>query len=601
MGCCDGTWGTEDERRQILSDQQQQSSSSSLNAPVTIQTQNVINRPSEKVYYVIIGRGPMAIVNHRTLVGCEAGRTRIDGKPVVHVGFPNPWPKYIRHGLGQPNHLLSFPGVYHQPSEGGKSIDGGLDSQHFGRQFEEEFKLLKCQVIPAWVALIQSKDEAGEIDSRIAEKEIDGGAVSDEIAKHFKDEWDADLAPYRLFLIAVEGNEVAQAGWLYASKIDICTGPGRPQVLSQDKSDAIRLARTPPWLTPETWIKEKPWGSRRTMNGVDAIRDEVEWQGGGQERVCITGGGGVGLNAAEKSRNSEAFLDWFARAGFLKEPVIFANPRNITYLKHPKTTKACDPGPLSEVGIDQYDQQNEDKLIAAYERHRMGRGAELKAVNEAGNVEVWLTGKGVIRDWWGNPSDLDDNEGWWKVSKQFNQTFGVVPSRIYTRLVIPNGQGTSEVGQPSSFAKKLAFDSVVDNKGRRVALATKDGLVRILGAACNDTPGEAYPQRGSLVGAPKKMWDYHATLPVSAVPDGFIICGANTARANGYFDEFPNTNINTATPEDLIALGIDENLALSIIEKRNANNGYLDHNDLGRFGFADMSLKDLTFAYPSVK
>ena len=130
------------------------------------------------VYYVIVGRGPMAVVNHSTLRESNAGKKRLAELPVLHIGFPNPWPKYLEHGLGQPNHLLSLPGFQakFQPSGAGpeKTLDGGLNSQFFGACVDKQLKDLQekyeVEVIDGWVALIQAKDQLDQApDVEIAE------------------------------------------------------------------------------------------------------------------------------------------------------------------------------------------------------------------------------------------------------------------------------------------------------------------------------------------------------------------------------------------------------------------------------------------------
>ncbi|HVI01893.1 MAG TPA: hypothetical protein VM869_24430, partial [Enhygromyxa sp.] len=166
----------------------------------------------------------------------------------------------------------------------------------------------------------------------------------------------------------------------------------------------------------------------------------------------------------------------------------------------------------------------------------------------------------------------------------------------------PNGQATDQVGQPHAIAGHLGFRPVNMN-GRMVALATEDGLVRVIGAACNDYPGvnqQTWIRAGRPAGGRPDyaMWTFHATLPVSAVIDGFIICGANTAIANRYFDEHPNRNVNTMTYAEIRAVVGDNDLAGRIIAQRNPNNGYKNVQELrdacGRFVDA---LQQFRFAY----
>lgn len=552
---------------------------------------NTIDERSPKVYYVIVGRGPMAVVNLSTLQQSAWGRDRIGERTVLFVGFPNPWPRYLQHGLGQPNYLLSLPGFLpaNQPSQAGPAftIDGGLDSQEFGRRVDQQFNTFNnVEVAQEWVALIQSRNAPGVLDARIRNEE-GGVPVHQAVNARLADPWPPfaaeEEANYRLCLYhPVTG----VARWVYAARIDMCTGPGRPNVFDPNGGATPETdgAKTPPWLTPEHWITIPRWANRRTLNGVDAIRDEVQWNN--NERVCVTAGGGVGLNAAEKSRVNNCFLDWFGRDQLMP---IFENPRNITYLKDPNTNQRCAYGNRHAVGINV-----ENDLIAGTQPHRMGRGAALQTVARPAQnvVDVRLYHYGApgnpcnIRDWWNNHSLLNAN-GEWTFSAQYQNILAPAVEELlprYNWLVIPNGQGTGHVGQPHAFARHLVFQPVV-LQGRMVAMETADHAVRILGAACNDYPGNAWATWNNAgqpaVTPADQMWQYHATLPVSAVPDGFIICGINTAVANRFYDAAnPNTNVNTMTYAELLALLGNAGVAQQIIQNRNARNGYANLGDV---------------------
>ncbi len=53
-------------------------------------------------YYVIIGQGPAAVINHTTLRQSKAGKQRLGDLPVLHIGFADPWSLYHEHGMGHP-------------------------------------------------------------------------------------------------------------------------------------------------------------------------------------------------------------------------------------------------------------------------------------------------------------------------------------------------------------------------------------------------------------------------------------------------------------------------------------------------------------------
>lgn len=619
MCCCSGTDEVEDAQAQHGADQGNGLAVQPQLVQVGLNGGNVVNQALPEVFYVIIGRGPMAVVNHRTLRATQWGIGRIDGHQVLHLGAPNPWPEYMRHGLGQPNHLLSFPGFTNQPSQQQAVIDGGLDSQVFGQCIDQEFGLLPQGPPPrgVWVALIQSENAAGQIDNRIPH-ELDGGAqVSAALTQRAQDPWPQfpqGAAPYRL---VVFDPIQRQAALIYASAIDICTGPGRPNVFAPANGDSPETvaARTPPWLSPELWAQngqgiaeqqDRPWLGRATLNGVDAIRDEVAFQA--NQRICVTAGGGVGLNAAEKSRNNQCVLDWFGRTGLMP---IFLNPRNTTFLRDLNAMGQQpdfndDPIPCDgQAGPAAYGINGEDDLYAISPRHRMGRGGQLAAAaaNQGGGVDVTLQVFGqaaVIRDRWGQHSGLAN--GAWAFSGQYQQEVQAInlqPGVTYTRLVIPNGQSAAAIGHSESLAGHLGLAPVVE-AGRMVALATQDGLVRVLGAACNNYAGFNQNAQGNAHAV--AMWQFHATLPICAVPDGFIICGVNTAAANRYFQANPNRNVNTMTRDEIMAVVQDGPTADRIVQHRNGNNGYANRQDLVQSAQIQdtPALDQFAYAYPVV-
>src|SRR5947209_9871892 len=49
-------------------------------------------------YYVIVGNGAAAAINHTTLRQSGDGRTRLGDHPVMHIGLDDPWKHYYPHG-----------------------------------------------------------------------------------------------------------------------------------------------------------------------------------------------------------------------------------------------------------------------------------------------------------------------------------------------------------------------------------------------------------------------------------------------------------------------------------------------------------------------
>ncbi|MEM6992925.1 MAG: hypothetical protein AAF721_20585, partial [Myxococcota bacterium] len=275
---------------------------------------NSADIPPPEVFYVVVGRGPGAVINSTTLRGADAGRTRIGTRKVVHVGFANPWPKYLQHGMGQPGYLLTLPGFARQPNEGAAEVDGGLDSRAFGAAVDRQMAKLEhdteTSVLAGWLAWVQAKANPDALPDEDGFGAEQGGAdvfgaleAKAGVAKALNN-W-PESAEYRLYVVTDTDLTVEV---VYASHIDFCTGPGRPNAFGG--GPAIKAAKTAPWLAPELW--DEALENRRVLNGVDAIVSTVRFAA--NERICVTAGGGVGLNGAEKARNNNCWLDWFGRS-----------------------------------------------------------------------------------------------------------------------------------------------------------------------------------------------------------------------------------------------------------------------------------------------
>jgi hypothetical protein len=559
------------------------------------------------VYYVIIGRGPAAIINHTTLRQSEFGKNRIESLPVMHIGFANPWTKYMQHGMGQPPHLLNLPGFKEHPDE--VVIDGGFNSKHFGAMIDGEYNRLKLhydkhedeKVITneTWVVWIQT-DQCEPLGHNGVEikKQLKDDRMSEEfivkIEKKLSEDFKSEIANLRLLVMNPKpANQLNDEDifFVYASCIDICTGPGRPEVgklnpISNETAE-YKQARTAAWLSPEKWAAG--WGNilknRAILNGVEAIRDEVEWTA--NERVCVTAGGGVGMNAAERSRNEDCKLDWFGRSSLMPT---FGNPRNDTFLRHPDLAenRNLNPGESKELGLTK-----DDQIIPCGEKLRYGYGVELAKAElkeEIRKIEVTLqiytdTRKKItynpkIKDYYRVQVGLVD-DSMWDCTYAYVTAQEQEPSKLYDRLVLPNGQLSNSLGHPYYFARHLGLEPLTTpSDGRMVGLKAVYGKVRVLGAAAQMYNG--YGPNGPMPA--KKMWLFYDSLPVSAVPDGMIFSGINIAVANKYFnDENTNKNVNTASQDEILDILArefrisDANLIAEVIvekRRRNDNNGY---------------------------
>ena len=579
------------------------------------------------VFYVIVGCGPAAVINHTTLLQSDFGKKRIhqDPKlgeiPVLHIGFRNPWSWYFAHGMGQPNYLLGLPGFHkgNQPGSPGcnEMKDEGLKSVVFGACVDREMDWCLDQETPRWrfpevnrlelagwpvmngcVMWIQKRGTGAVPGNAVAitKEKIDGGPIKAALETALNEDYPGyavGVAPYRLAVVATDSNGEASVKLVYAQYIDLCTGSGRPrQARAEGEFDAARLE---PWRDPAGW-QAGPAGKRRIAVATEAIRQEFTWPK--NQRVCIANGGAIGLNAAERARDEQCWADWFHNGSLLGTPQVktFANPRNFSFLRKKNGLGPRAPnedGPIKDVD-----------LIACDPRIRMGRLGEVKTTTptcditlKKGTPRDALPGtehdEPLIRDYYGNECNLNLAAGYWEASSATSSAYAseylkargeALPSLSYDYLILHAGLDTADLGQPGNIvAEKL--NPKPDASRGMTCLQSGDTFIRVLGAAAQ----AAVPQGISNTGDtdPDKMWKYRLTLPISAVPDGFILSGILIATANELFAKKPNRNVNTMTLEGIekaledAGLGyLIEDTANKILKARCLNNGYSDVDDM---------------------
>ena len=287
-------------------------------------------------YYVIIGCGTAAVVNHTTLRQTEWGKERLsigEGAseqvlPVMHIGFIDPWLHYHEHGMGQPPYLLGLPGYESRPDYLRDALvpSGGLKSTVFGANTRHEWVRLQDKYqenvvhTAAWAPLIESRTvkAAPDIVTKLEE------AGLDTIRTKLTEPHPPSFPPYRV--LTVEPNKTL--GFVYAHKIDICNGPGEPNVPRHPaETDDYRAARTKPWKPFESW--DEPMKKRVIITGTEALYEGTFWTD--RQRICVYGGGGIGLNMVERGEHENVCLDWIARRSVHDG---FNLQRNDTVLKH---------------------------------------------------------------------------------------------------------------------------------------------------------------------------------------------------------------------------------------------------------------------------
>jgi hypothetical protein len=524
-------------------------------------------------YYVIIGCGTAAVLNHTTLRQTQWGKQRIGDLPVMHIGFEDPWIHYHSHKMGQSRNLLTLPGYEKQYDP---ASEVGADQPRMSNLFAEETRheqerlraVYNFKVRRGFVALIQPSWETDileNIQQALNEEDIDTHLLYT----------DFEFAtPYRLLVVGMDG----KSQLVYASKIDICTGSGRPRVL-KDLSETVRtktvaakgigvsglsdyeLNGTKPWEPPEAWSRELR--ERRVICGAEALYEETVWESG--KRVCVMGEGGIGVNMVERGEDVDAWLDWIAKEALSFSS--FGNPRNHWLLKHPLVK--APGGQRMEPGEFQDWKNPEAMCDPAHKKWRFGRDSVISKVSEetADKLKIAYTaydpvGKSSnsplkeyyasghpapqVRDYYEEDRELD-NECFPYSAKVMSDARPPVETEFYHRLVICSGQDATKVGQPRSITQMLILDPILAPGDLMVGMETKDvgNSIRVLGAA-------SYTLREWANRPPSSgEQDHLSSLPLQAQFTGFTFCGMSIAHANHYFDHNPNTNLNTATQDEI--------------------------------------------------
>jgi hypothetical protein len=499
---------------------------------------------------------------------------------VLQIGFPNPWPNYLCTAWDSRLICSAFPDSHAAYAGNPPLVDSGFNSGSFGSAVDTELTLLSKEYPDAegrygmvlWIQTKAKEIPSGDFyTSLTSETTLKGEVTGADIRKLLDPELTRVFPPdvrYRVFALVSISTTEQNLQVFYADFIDICTGSGRPQVIAPVHA-CVSQSRTPPWIFPEAWTKER--SSRRVLNGIDAIRREMVWKD--RERGCVTAGGGIALNVAEKARNQECTLDWSARGGLFAN-TFELNPRNDTFLKHPVTKKPMEYNDRRACGVDA-----EVKLMPPFENLRFATNATVKTVDITDQfVLVKLEGGGAaIRDFWEKSKGLAD--GSWEFSDEYvdwatkNGRDGVMASpQFYDRLVIPTGLQTTVFGQPCYYAHHLLTGAQGRINGQDFVFDTPLGEANFIVREGRMPPWHADPRFGRFAndrGLSRRnsgafqcrpcwnpasttettprimMWKYRYHLAASAVPDG-LFWRNSIAHANHFFDDGkPNRNINT--------------------------------------------------------
>lgn len=224
-------------------------------------------------FYVIVGLGFSAVLNHLLLRTTDAGRKRVGSLPILHIGLPDPWAGYAVSRMGQWPCLLVLP-EFADRYETLNSVDF-LSCESFARATEQELRD------------ILARFPKGEVRAGIVE------AVS-RVSGDFKVTF-VDATGRRCHAIA--------------QKIDFCAGLGPARKLKTTQVTGASLREE---YFDET-IAPNP---RRIMTAVDFLKKRTKIAKGAA--ICIYGDGGTAAWCVERALRSNLTKEvlWVSRTRF---------------------------------------------------------------------------------------------------------------------------------------------------------------------------------------------------------------------------------------------------------------------------------------------
>lgn len=521
-----------------------------------------------KKIYAIIGQGFAATTNLATLRS-SYGRDRVNGMHVLVIGLPDPWQSYVSHNMNQEVELLTLPGYANRPDlPEPKGSQRWLNSREFAKVNEDELKRAVSGAGSFWPSLQTLNARVTWID-----KQVEKGQTRYVI--HFEDRKS-----------------------IKACRVDVCTGTGQQTYAEAGGERGINMSRAlwDEYLNPTTLVNgNKPRvisaemyvaGGFEPISGGSVLVTSANSPAGiqaGEHALCKDGlGTGVGAAAELVLIASAKMNGGFPPIGRLDD--------------HARTSEGPLPRrlhhPLAE---DLYPTHGnvwfgEDYRISAIEELT---DAHRDAFAHVGVVESEIAGKGSKKDKRllvtfapgksprfvrGEPLDNDIEAG---------HTEARLAYGLFDQVVISTGRsrgGRSYVdkdkekhyvrekdeGSALQMVWSLRDDLEkikVSGYDFPVGLATKDGQLRILGAAGINNP--IYQDEGGETA----LKDYENSLPWQARvnSEGVTLAAKTIALANHYFKvnvTHLNASANTATLDELKRLLGKADLAKQIFDAR---------------------------------
>jgi hypothetical protein len=524
---------------------------------------DVANSYNDRPYYVIIGCGFAATVDHATLVQSTWGVARLGKLDVLHIGFPDPWRTYHKHNMNQEIELLTLPGYSNQPDEGDTEPVPDDDGA-YRWLLSTSFAQINRDEISGLVT------EAPE-----DEEEQDVELPSEPVV--------APLGPVRAMVSKIEPPHDDEQNYvitLYkspekikAAMIDICTGPGQgrtkykaPQGLT---SDLTRHSESPfvPKLYTATNITLE--NAKMAKGGLILIRGAGPAAAQAVERA---------LEETDKARQilwigkdiNSSFpgtlrLDWLVKSQHGALPPrtglpgadldLSPTPENLWIAdgyEIESMEEVLDDDPRWQ-GIVQWKEAG--KVLRDPREGEIGEPARhptvlVKFVRQRDAVSEKVRVPRVSR-----PSACRDSEG------------NVIPEIVwglFHQVIVATGleNAVKDTGSGFAFAQALAKDTEskqltakrTGDKNLFVGFESNDHRVRWLGGAGH---GSSRP-----AAAKKSFLEFESTLPAQAriFQQGVTLCALTIAHANRWFttyhqrkatDPTVNRNVNTASYAEL--------------------------------------------------
>lgn len=545
------------------------------------------NTTNERGYYVIIGRGFSAAVDHATLLHEQSrpqlpsgGGPRLGDLEVIHLGFPDPWLKYRDHEMNQEQELLTLPGFINQLPRFGEPapdpklhtaiacIETGAPSLTRGTPFVRSGSF--AQTTASEFQKIAEAEQFGNNPIREARVvAITRGGL----------DW------YRVY--------TSVGAVIRAAKIDICSGPGLSRTLSRkrqgvrdsyavDMSDDLWLEYTNPAKSDADNY------SPRIITGSEYTRANVQTKQGSS--VYVQGRGPAAGQAVEEairmgasqvlllSSDISAAFTPNSRLDFLAQIKVGNTFRHLPSPRLSPVSGTIVPR-LKRLWIAQnykataFETLTEDR-IRSLELGGFVLGPRRLTTADLGRVLVTFAVDKADR-----PTNVWNCQG----DSLPNLRYGVFDQAILAQglqdaLPEPGenlGTGLQLIKQLGSL--NIHFDLLkADGYDHAVGLRSSDGRIRLLGSAGLGNKGirDLSRFKSQFVG-PSELAEYENSLPAQArvFLQGITLNAALIAQANRFFiptiQECCNPNVNTATKSELkTRLGGDEQVASKILDAR---------------------------------